>query len=79
MSSAVDAPAIGAANMAQPPLSVTTAGTHSNGGARPPADAPSPSPIKQQAGDGLDDDEDAFPRKKRRKLAVDERKRAVRA
>lgn len=59
--------------MAQPPSTLDT--THATG-AQLPNDA-SPTQIKQPDEDI--DDGDAFRRKKRRKLAIDERKRAIKA
>ena len=50
-----------------------------NGGGRRLKQDLSPSEIKRDDEPNGEDENDAFPRKKRRKLAVDERKRAVKA
>ena len=61
-------------NMAQPLSTLDT--TRATTGAHLSNDA---SPNQSRQPDEEIDDGDAFPRKKRRKLAIDERKRAIKA
>lgn len=65
--------------MAQPASRIDTAKAQTNGSGPHLKQTLSPSSIKRDDEPNGDDDNEAFPRKKRRKLAVDERKRAVKA
>jgi hypothetical protein len=65
--------------MAQPVSRVDIGASHTNGGSAHLQETVSPTQIKRIDELIGDDENEAFPRKKRRKLAVDERKRAVRA